>query len=158
MELHPGLFFFQGFLTKEDQCRLWAECGALAAGPVPMYSPTVRGGKKMSVGMLCLGLHWNGLLYQYEETRSDFDGLRVPPIPESMRAFAVGASAHAGFEMRPDTCIMNFYDQDSRMGVHQDKDEPPETIAAGIPIVSISLGDTARFVIGGSRGRIRPVR
>ncbi len=99
--------------------------------------------------MLCLGLHWNGLLYQYEETRSDFDGLRVPPIPESMRAVAVGAAAHAGFEMRPDTCIMNFYDQDSRMGVHQDKDEPPETIAAGIPIVSISLGDTARFVIGG---------
>ena len=35
------------------------------------------------------------------------------------------------------------------MGVHQDKDERAETIAAGIPIVSISLGDAARFVIGG---------
>ena len=35
------------------------------------------------------------------------------------------------------------------MGVHQDKDERPETLAAGIPIVSVSLGDTARFVIGG---------
>ena len=35
------------------------------------------------------------------------------------------------------------------MGVHQDKDERRETIAAGIPIVSLSLGDAARFVIGG---------
>ena len=35
------------------------------------------------------------------------------------------------------------------MGVHQDKDERPETIARGIPIVSISLGDNARFVVGG---------
>jgi alkylated DNA repair protein (DNA oxidative demethylase) len=33
--------------------------------------------------------------------------------------------------------------------VHQDKDERPETIAAGIPIVSVSLGDAARFVVGG---------
>jgi alkylated DNA repair protein (DNA oxidative demethylase) len=35
------------------------------------------------------------------------------------------------------------------MGVHQDKDERPETIAAGFPIVSVSLGDEARFVVGG---------
>jgi alkylated DNA repair protein (DNA oxidative demethylase) len=46
-------------------------------------------------------------------------------------------------------CIMNLYQADSRMGVHQDKDERPETIATGAPIVSVSLGDTARFVIGG---------
>ena len=39
------------------------------------------------------------------------------------------------------------------MGVHQDKDESPESIAAGTPVVSISLGDTARFLFGGSRRR-----
>ena len=44
---------------------------------------------------------------------------------------------------------MNYYTAESRMGVHQDKDERAETIAAGIPIVSISLGDAARFVVGG---------
>jgi len=37
------------------------------------------------------------------------------------------------------------------MGLHQDKDESPESIAAGIPIISVSLGDTARFVVGGTR-------
>jgi alkylated DNA repair protein (DNA oxidative demethylase) len=39
------------------------------------------------------------------------------------------------------------------MGLHQDKDESPESIAAGIPVVSISLGDTARFLFGGVRRR-----
>jgi alkylated DNA repair protein (DNA oxidative demethylase) len=149
VELHPGLFFLPSFLTPDRQRELWTMCRALADGPVPMYAPTVRGGKKMSVGMLCLGLHWNGQRYEYEEIRSDHDRLRVPPIPAPMRALAVDAAARAGFEMRPDTCIMNYYDGDSRMGVHQDKDEPRETIEAGMPIVSFSLGDTARFVVGG---------
>ena len=51
--------------------------------------------------------------------------------------------------MRPDLCIMNFYEEESRMGVHQDKDESRESLDAGVPIVSVSLGDTARFVVGG---------
>jgi alkylated DNA repair protein (DNA oxidative demethylase) len=103
----------------------------------------------MSVGMLCLGLHWNALTYTYEDQRSDFDGLAVPPMPEPFQALAARAAADAGYLMRADLCIMNFYDCESRMGVHQDKDENRETIAAGVPIVSISLGDAARFVVGG---------
>lgn len=39
------------------------------------------------------------------------------------------------------------------MGLHQDKDESPESLAAGLPVVSISLGDTARFLFGGTRRR-----
>jgi DNA alkylation damage repair protein AlkB len=149
MQLHAGLFLFQNFLSPVEQCRLWETCRALADGPVPMYTPTVRGGKKMSVGMLCLGRHWNGLTYTYEERRSDFDNLPAPEIPEALAALATTAADRAGFAMKPDLCIMNFYDRDSRMGVHQDKDEGRASIQAGIPIVSVSLGDTARFVVGG---------
>jgi len=39
------------------------------------------------------------------------------------------------------------------MGLHQDKDESAPSIAAGLPVVSISLGDTARFLFGGVRRR-----
>jgi alkylated DNA repair protein (DNA oxidative demethylase) len=39
------------------------------------------------------------------------------------------------------------------MGLHQDKDEGPTSIAAGIPVVSVSIGDTARFLFGGLRRR-----
>jgi DNA alkylation damage repair protein AlkB len=103
----------------------------------------------MSVGMLCLGQHWNAMTYSYEAYRSDFDDQRVPPIPDEMRTLAERAAAEAGFSMRADLCIMNRYTAESRMGVHQDKDESPESLAAGIPVVSISLGDAARFVVGG---------
>ena len=103
----------------------------------------------MSVGMLCLGKHWNGMTYSYEDCRSDFDGLTAPAIPPRFVSIAQLAAADAGFAMQPDLCIMNFYSSSAKMGVHQDKDERAETIAAGIPIVSISLGDAARFVIGG---------
>lgn len=149
VRLADGLILFQARLSPGEQRDLWALCRALADGPVPMYTPTVRGGKKMSVGMLCLGKHWNGLTYKYEDRRSDFDGLPVPAISERLAELAKTAAADAGFEMQPDMCIMNFYTGDAKLGVHQDKDERPETIAAGIPIVSVSLGEAARFVVGG---------
>jgi DNA oxidative demethylase len=148
-ELFDGVTLFQSRLSASDQRDVWAMCRALAAGPVPMYTPTVRGGRKMSVGMLCLGRHWNGLTYQYEEARSDYDGLAVPPIPPRFADIAREAATDAGFSMSPDLCIMNYYGTDAKMGVHQDKDERAETIAAGTPIVSVSLGDAGRFVIGG---------
>jgi DNA alkylation damage repair protein AlkB len=153
MRLDDGLFLFQSRLPSDEQRQLWLECGALADGPVPMYTPTVRGGRKMSVGMLCLGKHWNGQTYAYEDVRSDFDGLAAPAIPARFADIARAAAAEAGFEMRTDLCIMNYYTAEARMGVHQDKDERPETIAAGIPIVSVSLGDAARFVVGGLKRR-----
>ena len=39
------------------------------------------------------------------------------------------------------------------MGLHQDKDEGRASIDAGLPVVSISLGDTARFLFGGIKRR-----
>ena len=159
MQLEPGLHLFQSLLTTSEQRDLWDACRRLAEGAVPMYTPTVRGGKKMSVGMLCLGRHWNALTYKYEERRSDHDGLAAPPLPPEFQLLAAGAAERAGFLLHPDLCIMNFYDQESRMGVHQDKDESPESIEAGAPIVSVSLGDTARFTVGGLNRRepMRPI-
>jgi DNA alkylation damage repair protein AlkB len=53
--------------------------------------------------------------------------------------------------LAPDLCILNYYDADGRMGLHQDKDESERSIEAGLPVVSISLGDSARFLFGGLR-------
>jgi alkylated DNA repair protein (DNA oxidative demethylase) len=151
MQLEPGLHLFQHSLDAAAQRHVWTACRQLAAGPVPMYTPTVRGGRKMSVGMLCLGRHWNALTYRYEARRTDFDDLPVPPVPPDFAAIAIASASRAGFTFTPDLCIMNFYDAESRMGIHQDKDESRASIEAGAPIVSISLGDTARFVVGGLR-------
>ena len=64
--LAPGLVLFQLRLSATEQRDVWQRCRELADGPVPMYTPSVRGGRKMSVGMLCLGRHWNGMTYTYQ--------------------------------------------------------------------------------------------
>lgn len=105
----------------------------------------------MSIMMVCLGRHWNAKTYKYEATRSDYDGLPVQQLPEDLKELARRAAREAGMQIEPDICLINSYPETGRLGVHQDKDEREETIEAGIPVVSISLGDTARFLIGGLR-------
>ena len=122
-------------------------------GPVPGYVPRVRGGGVMHVRMLCLGRHWNGLLYKYESFRSDFDGLPAPPLPEQFRRLANEIAGAVGMPLDADLCILNYYDAAGRMGMHQDKDESEDSLAAGHPVVSVSVGDAARFLFGGLRRR-----
>lgn len=154
MEIAPGAFHLPRYLSLENQRVLLARCRALMDGDVPGYVPTVRGGGSMHVRMLCLGRHWNGLLYKYETSRSDFDGLPAPPLPGEFRRLANEIAASVGMLFDADLCILNYYDGAGRMGVHQDKDESPTSLAAGHPVVSVSVGDTARFLFGGCAGGI----
>lgn len=147
----PGALHLPGFLSLEEQRSLLDLCRGLARRPAGLYTPVLRTGARMSLSMMCLGLHWNAKTYRYEATRSDFDGRPVEPIPEELRALARRAAAAAGFAIEPDICIANFYSGGATLGLHQDKDETPEALAAGIPIVSVSVGDTARFRVGGFR-------
>jgi DNA oxidative demethylase len=153
MEIAPGAFHLQRCLSLERQRGIADRCRALVDGAVPAYVPVVRGGGKMHVRMLCLGRHWNGKTYRYEPTRSDFDDLSAPPLPAEFRRLAGEVAASAGMSLDPDLCILNYYDAEGRMGLHQDKDESAESIAAGLPVVSISIGDTARFLFGGLKRR-----
>lgn len=148
-----GAIHLPGYFTIGQQQVLAAQCQALIDGDVPAYVPVVRGGGKMHVRMLCLGRHWNGRTYQYEQTRSDFDGLAPPCIPENFEQIARDIAGAANMSLMPDVCIINSYERDGRMGLHQDKDEGPRSIADGWPVVSISIGDTARFLFGGLRRR-----
>lgn len=149
----PGAFHLQAFLSLDEQRALVERCRTLADGEVPAYVPLVRGGGKMHVRMLCLGRHWNGKTYTYEAVRSDFDGLPVPPVPDDFKALAARIASAVDMSLDADICILNYYDGSGRMGVHQDKDESAQSIAAGMPIVSVSLGDSARFLFGGLRRR-----
>jgi alkylated DNA repair protein (DNA oxidative demethylase) len=45
----------------------------------------------------------------------------------------------------PDCCLVNLYGPKARMGMHRDADEKDFSW----PVVSISLGDPARFRVGG---------
>jgi DNA oxidative demethylase len=148
-----GVAHLAGRLNLDEQRTLAGHCLALGAAEAGFYTPIVRGLHPMSVQMLCLGRHWNASSYAYEAIRSDVDGQAVPPLPPEFVDLARGLAGETGFAMRPDICIINWYGPGSRMGLHQDKDESAASLARGAPVVSISLGDTALFRLGGLRRR-----
>jgi alkylated DNA repair protein (DNA oxidative demethylase) len=120
----------------------------------PLFTPTMpRSGKPMSVRMTnCGPLGWvtdkeGG--YRYQATHP-VTGAPWPAMPQALldlwREVAV-------YPADPEACLVNFYAGDAKMGLHQDKDE--EDFAA--PVVSVSLGDSAIFRVGG-RTRKDPTR
>ena len=123
VSLAPGAVWLKNWLSLDEQAALVERCRAIMDGPAGGYVPTVRGGGKMHVRMTCLGRHWNPLTYQYVATRADHDDAPVAPVPEEWVALASALAREAGFECRPDICLINFYGSDGRMGLHQDKDE-----------------------------------
>jgi DNA alkylation damage repair protein AlkB len=153
LELAPGAVHAPHYLSADEQRDVARLCLALGAEEAGFYTPIVRGGHPMSVRMLCLGRHWNARTYAYDDVRSDIDGRPAPPLPPELIQLAERAGRAAGFTVTPDLCIVNWYTAASRMGLHQDKDESPASIAAGHPVVSFSIGDTARFLFGGLRRR-----
>jgi alkylated DNA repair protein (DNA oxidative demethylase) len=153
VDVAPGAVWIQHYLAEDTQRAIAERAVDLLDGPNGGYVPTVRGGGKMHVRMLCLGRHWNPLTYRYESTRADHDGAPAGPIPPEWVAVARDVAAAAGFDATPDVCLINWYGGDGRMGLHQDKDESRASIEKGAPIVSLSIGDTARFLFGGERRR-----
>lgn len=153
LEIAPGAIHLKYYLSTDEQGAVAGHCLELGARAAGFYTPIVRGERPMSVRMLCLGRHWNARTYSYEHSRTDIDGLPAPALPEELIRLATRAGRDAGFSFTPDMCIVNWYSAASRLGLHQDKDESPESIAAGAPVVSFSIGDTARFLFGGLRRR-----
>ena len=109
----------------------------------PLYQPTTPGGRQMSVRMTAAGrLGWvtDRQGYRYEPRHPA--GGPWADIPQEVMAVWRAVS---GVAREPDCCLVNYYSQGARMGLHQDKDEGDFTF----PVVSISLGDEALFRIGG---------
>jgi DNA alkylation damage repair protein AlkB len=158
----PGAVWLKGWLSLDEQRALVTRCRELMDGPAGGYVPTVRGGGRMRVRMMCLGRHWNPLTYEYTDTRADHDDAPVAPVPREWTAMASSIVEAArrcqdsGLDVgayTPDICLINFYGPDGRMGLHQDKDESTASLQAGHPVVSVSVGDSARFMFGGFKRR-----
>ncbi len=111
----------------------------------PLVRPVTPWGKPMSVRMTAAGrLGWviRRGRYAYADRHPE-TGAPWPPIPEAVLALW---HAVAGWPADPDCCLINWYGEGARMGLHQDRDEG----RFDAPVVSISLGDPARFRIGGT--------
>jgi len=109
---------------------------------------SVPGGKQMSVAMTnCGEVGWvsdnNG--YRYD-TIDPQTGSQWPTMPTAFAQLATQASEQAGFgRFKPDCCLINRYESGTRLSLHKDCDEAN----FAHPIVSVSIGASARFVVGG---------
>lgn len=138
-----GFRLLPGRLDAHQQ-RALADEVLSVAGQAPAYRPVTPGGKPMSVSMTSLGpLGWvtDAHGYRYQATHP-ITGAPWPPIPTALTALWAELCDAA---VPPDCCLVNLYDASARMGLHRDNDEADFRF----PVLSVSLGDTAFFRIGG---------
>ena len=143
-----GFRYLPGYLDAAAQAALAAELRELA-GAAPLYRPTMpKSGRPFSVRMTNAGSHgWFSDREGYRYTaRHPETAAPWPAIPTALLDLWRDV---ADYPAAPQCCLINYYIADARMGLHQDSDE--ETFAA--PVVSLSLGDSAVFRIGGPQRR-----
>ncbi len=142
LALHPGQLSprLQGELVQTV-----LDCLVAA----PLFRPCMPGdGRPFSVRMTnCGPLGWvsdrDGYRYQAGHPET---GRPWPPIPPALLALW---DSLTGYPAPPEACLVNHYEATARMGLHQDRDEA----ALDAPVLSVSLGDTAVFRVGGTRRR-----
>jgi len=153
--LAPGASLLAGFARPSEAALMAAIDEVVAAAPLRhMLTP---GGRRMSVAMTnCGEAGWISDRAGYRYSSHDLDtGRPWPALPEAFRDLALRAAARAGFpRFVPDACLVNRYDPGARLTLHQDRDERD----FGAPIVSVSLGLPATFLLGGERRADRPAR
>ena len=147
LRLHPGYF------DAAAQAALRDEVLRLAAA-APFVVPRLpRSGAAMSVTQTNFGpLGWvtdQTRGYRYQATHPE-TGAPWPTMPAALLALWNDVG---GYPAPPEACLVNRYGPAARMGLHLDADEA----AQDAPVVSVSLGDTALFRIGGAK-RSDPTR
>ncbi len=138
-----GFRYIPGWLGPEEQAALVEALRGVAA-EAPLVQPQTPGGRRMSVRMTSAGrLGWvtDRRGYRYEPCHP-VTGRPWPPVPAMVLALWQEVT---GLAREPDCCLVNFYGEGARMGLHQDRDEGD----FAWPVVSVSLGDEALFRMGG---------
>lgn len=143
-----GFTYYPEFLDSHAQQAILQRLNE-ALQAAPFFTPFMpRTGRPFTVRMTNLGqLGWvsDRKGYRYQPLHPE-TGNPWPPIPKEILEIW---RALSGYPHDPEACLLNYYRQGAKMGLHRDEDE--EEFAA--PVVSISLGDTAVFRLGGLERR-----
>jgi len=138
-----GVTVWPGWLAPDAQAAMVEDIREVVAA-APFFTPETPRGQKMSVRMTAAGQYgWISDRRGYRYALQHPSGMDWPPIPASVLAVW---DALAGVARAPQSCLVNWYAEGARMGLHQDRDEADFTM----PVVSISLGDDALFRVGGT--------
>ncbi len=154
-ELGFGIWVLRGFALPDEAAIFEALNQVTAMAPFRhMITP---GGFRMSVAMTnCGDYGWVSDNTGYRYAKNDPESGRPwPGMPDVFLSLAQRAAANADYEnFKPDACLVNRYEPGSRLSLHQDKNERDLTA----PIVSISLGVPAIFLLGGLRREDKSTR
>lgn len=136
-----GFEIYKSYLDGPAQRALVAELRSLLKA-APLFSPDTPYGKPMSVRMTSAGKYgWYSDRSGYRYVSTHPSGRPWPDIPPTVLGLWNDVT---GLDRAPDCCLINFYSEGARMGLHQDRDEADFSW----PVLSISLGDDGLFRIG----------
>ena len=137
---------FHNHLDRQQQLDLLEEIRSIVA-EAPLFTPRMpRSGRPFSVRMSnCGPLGWvsdqDGYRYQ---TNHPVTGKAWPAMPLLLYELWTDLT---GYPAPPEACLINHYEPKAKMGLHVDSVEED----TNAPILSISLGDDARFRLGGQK-------
>jgi alkylated DNA repair protein (DNA oxidative demethylase) len=145
--LPAGIRYLPDYFDRAAQAALVDDIRRIVEA-APLYVPAMpKTGKEMSVRMTnCGELGWvtdKERGYRYQPTHP-VTGRPWPPIPDTLLGLWRAVASHP---QPPQACLVNFYSDKARMGLHQDRDESDFSA----PVVSVSLGDDCLFRVGGTR-------
>lgn len=133
---------WRGLLDPAAQAAMVEDLRAVVRA-APLVTPVTPRGKPMSVRMTSAGrVGWVSDRAGYRYAPRHPAGGPWPPVPAAVLDLWHRLT---GLAREPDCCLVNFYGPESRMGLHQDRDEADFSF----PVLSISLGDEALFRVGG---------
>ncbi|MEM1373710.1 MAG: alpha-ketoglutarate-dependent dioxygenase AlkB [Pseudomonadota bacterium] len=136
-----GFELYQGCLSPPDQ-RAMVEDLRRVLEDAPLTQPVTPSGKPMSVRMSAAGrLGWITDRKGYRYAPLHPNGSPWPPIPERVLRLWHDVTS---IPRAPDCCLINWYGEGAKMGLHQDADEGDFSW----PVLSVSLGDDALFRMG----------
>lgn len=138
-----GALIYPGRIAPEEQVALVDDLRAVAEA-APFFTPVTPRGQPMSVRMTSAGrCGWVSDRAGYRYDPRHPCGVAWPPIPARLLWLWRDLLPDV---RDPDCCLVNFYSEGARMGLHQDRDEADLTQ----PVLSVSLGDAALFRVGGT--------
>ena len=147
MPANKGFFLLKSRLTKTMQQEVLAAARTVVV-QAPLYRPTMLSGQFFNCSMTSCGdLGWVADRHGYRYQQTHPHTLRVfPAMPQVIKNLAVVIAKETGNDdFYPQSCLINLYNKGEKLGMHQDSTEENKNA----PIISISLGDSGIFVLGG---------
>lgn len=147
MPANNGFFLLKSRLAKVIQQEVLAAARAVVK-QAPLFRPTMPSGQSFSYSMInCGNLGWVADRHGYRYQQVHPHTFKVfPAMPQVIKDLAIViAKETENDDFYPQSCLINLYRKGEKLGMHKDNTE--ENLS--VPIISVSLGCTGIFVLGG---------